>query len=93
MREGKVHTVDIVGKVDGVYLEPIPPRVDTATLDSLGNPIPRDSLGRRIVSDTGAVRSAPALSPAPGSRPPQNPVPATPPPTPRPAAALPGRRS
>jgi hypothetical protein len=93
MREGKVHTVDIVGKVDGVYLEPIPPHVDTATVDSLGNPIARDSLGRRIVSDTGAVPSARPQSPAPGSRPPQNPVPAAPPPATRPAAALPGRRS
>ena len=26
MREGKVHTVDVVGQVDGVYLEPIPSR-------------------------------------------------------------------
>ena len=29
MREGKVRVVDIVGKVDGIYLEPRPPGWDT----------------------------------------------------------------
>ncbi len=34
MRQCKVHTVDIVGKVDGVYLEPLPPRADSLLADS-----------------------------------------------------------
>ena len=44
MRERRVRTVDIVGEVDGLYLEPLPPgwetlQVDTARVDSTGAPI------------------------------------------------------
>jgi len=35
MRDRKVRTVDIVGQVDGVYLEPLPPGADTLGADSL----------------------------------------------------------
>jgi len=45
MREAKVHTVDIVGLVDGVYLEPLPPVADTTRADSLrADPLRPDSL-------------------------------------------------
>jgi lipopolysaccharide export system protein LptA len=36
MREGKVRVVDIVGQVDGIYLEPKPPGWDTIPADSNG---------------------------------------------------------
>ncbi|HEY2805700.1 MAG TPA: hypothetical protein VGI92_07580 [Gemmatimonadales bacterium] len=97
MQQGKVHTVDIVGKVDGVYLEPIPPKLDTATVDSAGNPIPRDSLGRRILSDSAKTlvvpndtsRLRPAADTMP-SRPPASPAPAPAPPSaPQPVPATP----
>ena len=35
MRERKVRTVDVVGHVDGVYLEPLPPGADTTVTDSI----------------------------------------------------------
>lgn len=45
MKERKVNTVDIVGEVDGVYLEPAPP--DSITRDSLrADSLARDSLAR-----------------------------------------------
>jgi hypothetical protein len=34
MHERKVRTVDVVGQVDGVYLEPLPPGTDTAAADT-----------------------------------------------------------
>jgi hypothetical protein len=60
MRESKVHTVDIVGQVDGVYLEPAPPP-DSAAADSLG----ADSLrADSLAADTSRARRAPPDSAA-----------------------------
>jgi len=58
MRERKVRTVDIVGQVDGVYLEPLPPGWDTIAVDTT-----RQGTGSR-----GQVPGTPP--PAPGTRPP-----------------------
>ena len=74
MQAGKVHTVDIVGKVDGVYLEPMLPgdtvpdslKTDSMSTDSLGNRGPGSGDGGR--TDTATVRTpvpAPARTPAP----------------------------
>jgi len=53
MRERKVRTVDIVGQVDGVYLEPLPPGADTLATDS-------------IPTDTTTIRAPlPVARPAP----------------------------
>lgn len=67
MRNGKVHTVDVVGLVDGVYLEPIPrrPAADStgASANSTVTPIapPSDTTARSPVSpgDTAAARRPP----------------------------------
>jgi len=103
LSERKVRTVDIVGKVDGVYLEPAPPGADSAAGDSTA----ADSTRPRLVpADSSAARAdstvrRPAPEPAPGDsttrRPAAEPAPARPasprPRTPRSsAAALPGRR-
>lgn len=59
MRDGKVHTVDVVGLVDGVYLEPFTRRTDA---DSTGVPgdTTRAPAGARPPGDSTAVRrSAP----------------------------------
>jgi len=65
MRQGKVGTVDVVGQVDGVYLEPAPRRPATdstrAASDSTGRgaaPLPADT-----------TRRAPPPAPAPRPRP------------------------
>jgi hypothetical protein len=44
MRDGKVHTVDVVGLVDGVYLEPFTPR---SAADSAGAPAGDTTAARR----------------------------------------------
>jgi hypothetical protein len=57
----KVQTVDVVGQVDGVYLEPLPPGADTAKIRG------GDST-RALPADTaraGAARTAAHPSPAP----------------------------
>ncbi len=61
LADRKVRTVDIVGLVDGVYLEPLPPGADTAAEDSASA---RDSTRGRP-----AARPAPppAARPAPGA--------------------------
>ncbi len=59
MRAGKVATVDVVGGVDGVYLEYAPPRPDTTRADTTG----ADSLRLRADSlrpPADTVRRAPA---------------------------------
>lgn len=48
MTRRRVRTVDIVGQVDGVYLEPLPPRPDTSARDTTA----RDTTAR----DTASVR-------------------------------------
>ena len=60
MQNGKVHTVDIVGKVDGVYLEPAPPGSD-----SLADSLRTDSLQR----DSAGIRPAPGTQPPAPVRP------------------------
>lgn len=86
MHAGKVATVDVVGEVDGVYLEPIPrnpadtTRADSAAADST-RPAQADSL-RRAPTDTTAARrpvplpATPADSTVRRVRP--RPIPATP---------------
>lgn len=62
MRESKVATVDIVGQVDGVYLEPLPPKADTtrAAADSTRR-APADSTGTtRTPADTTRTSRPPA---------------------------------
>ncbi len=82
MREGKVRTVDIAGKVDGVYLEPVAPRTDSTADSTI---IRGDSgIGGR---DTTRVPAPTAPS---GSVP--SPRPAIPP-SPRPATPLASRRT
>jgi hypothetical protein len=66
MRESKVSTVDVVGQVDGVYLEPIPPRADTtrAAADST-RAAPADSAGRARTDTTPpAPRAVPRPKPS-----------------------------
>ncbi len=55
MHERKVRTVDVVGQVDGVYLEPLPPGADSAVTDS-------------IPADTTVIRRPPPTPAAPGPR-------------------------
>jgi hypothetical protein len=87
LSEGKVRVVDIVGHVDGVYLEPKPPGWDTlpdsSVVDSLGQR-DRGTVGR----DTG---SGPVRSPRPTVPPSPGPVPSPRPTVPL-SPALPGRR-
>jgi lipopolysaccharide export system protein LptA len=64
MRERKVKTVDIVGRVDGVYLEPLPPGADTTGADSTR------------ADSTRAGTPAPQPAPRP-ARPPARPRPRT----------------
>jgi len=63
--DSKVQTVDVVGQVDGVYLEPLPVRADTAaarrTADST-KAVPADVL-HAPAADT-AAHAAPAPAPA-----------------------------
>jgi hypothetical protein len=66
MKQGKVSTVDVVGKTDGVYLEPLcPVKVDSAKADSL-----RRAAGdtTRAAADTTRRAPAPAdtAKPKPG---------------------------
>jgi hypothetical protein len=56
MRERKVRTVDVVGQVDGVYLEPLPPGADTTATDSLP-------------ADTTVIRRPPPVPATPTPRP------------------------
>jgi hypothetical protein len=84
MREGKVATVDVVGQVDGVYLEPIPRNpVDTtraAAADS-ARAAPADST-RPAAADS--LRRAPTdTTTAPPPAPPRRARPAGIPPSPR----------
>jgi hypothetical protein len=69
MHAAIVATVDVVGQVDGVYLEPLPPRPDTtrAAADSTRR-LPADST-RPAPADS--TRPAPAATgkPRPGRRP------------------------
>ena len=60
MRERKVRTVDIVGLVDGVYLEPLPPGWDTIAVDT--------AAAGTVPPSRGQVPGTPP--PAPGTRPP-----------------------
>jgi hypothetical protein len=86
MRAGKVATVDVVGEVDGVYLEPIPrnaadtTRADSAAADST-RAAPADTLPRAPADTTAAPRPAPRpATPADSTarRVPPRPIPATP---------------
>jgi hypothetical protein len=64
MHARKVRTVDIVGRVDGVYLEPVP--LDSAAADSL----PGDTTRLRpLPADTTAARARPPAPAAPPRRP------------------------
>ena len=101
MSERKVKTVDIVGEVDGLYLEPMPPLPDSLKPDSLRmrpDSLRPDSLPRDTVrADSGAARP-PAVAPAPEGQPQPRPAPTNParppretPVTPRPAVGTRGR--
>ncbi len=100
MSEGKVRTVDIVGNVDGVYLEPLPPASDTVAADSTGGARAADSTGR-ITADSTGRRATPADSaprpapirprPSPTTPPPSRPLPAPPRPGTAPIRATPVR--
>ena len=80
MRERKVNTVDIVGQVDGVYLEPAPP--DSLTRDSLrADSLARDSLR------ADSLRAPPRRGATPADTSRRTPAAARPPS----AAARPGR--
>jgi hypothetical protein len=61
----KVQTVDVVGQVDGVYLEPIPPARDTSRRgrDSSGAQLPDTT--RAPAPDTSAHPGSPRPAPAP----------------------------
>ena len=61
MRERKVRTVDIVGQVDGVYLEPLPPGADSAAADS----VPTDTTTIRRPRQTSPRAPRPAPRPTP----------------------------
>ncbi len=64
MKEGKVATVNVVGKADGVYLEPLPPpKPDSLQADSLRADSARTDSLRRAGGDT--TRTA---APGPGRR-------------------------
>jgi hypothetical protein len=68
LRETKVNTVDIVGMVDGVYLEPQPPRADTGGTDSTGADSTQADSTRAHADSTRASAdsaAAPALQPVP----------------------------
>jgi lipopolysaccharide export system protein LptA len=71
MRERKVNTVDIVGQVDGIYLEPAPP--DSAARDSLRS----DSL-RTDSLRTDSLRTDPLRTPADTTQPRRRAAPARP---------------
>jgi len=64
MREGKVRVVDIVGQVDGIYLEPKPPGWDTIPADSNGV----GSGAPGTMRPSGTTPAAPRPAPGAGTR-------------------------
>jgi len=77
MAKGKVSTVDVVGQVDGVYLEPVPrrPAADSthAPADSTGRDArqpPTTGAARLPADSTGRAAPPPAAPPTPVRRPP-----------------------
>jgi hypothetical protein len=76
----KVRTVDVVGLVDGVYLEPLPPARDTthaASRDSAG--APAGDTTRARAGDSTTAHPAPPRRARPPGKPSLPPAPATPP--------------
>jgi hypothetical protein len=78
MRDSRVSVVDVVGLVDGIYLEPLPPprdtgaaadsAADTTVADTLGAPAPRDtSAVTRDTSATGVPRGVPTAPRTPAA--------------------------
>jgi lipopolysaccharide export system protein LptA len=61
MQARKVRTVDIVGQVDGVYLEPLPPGADSLAADS----VPTDTTVIRAPTRTTRPAPRPAPQPTP----------------------------
>jgi hypothetical protein len=83
MQDGKVHTVDIVGKVDGVYLEPLLPG------DTIADSLKTDSLQADSVA--GERRGPGAGARDPGTTAPTpTPVPPPAPSSPHPGPQIPG---
>ena len=68
MAERKVRTVDVVGSVEGVYLEPLPPGADTTAADSARTDSTRANRSRAGATGTPAP---------PAPRPPRRPTPGT----------------
>jgi hypothetical protein len=67
LREAKVRTVDIVGLVDGVYLEPQPPRTDSTGADSTAADSTRagaPAAGEVRADSVGAARADTTRAPA-----------------------------
>ena len=62
MRDGKVHTVDVVGQVDGVYQEPVARRT---AADSTGTPADTTRAPAAPPGDTAAARRPPPPSTRP----------------------------
>ncbi len=93
LANSKVQTVDVVGQVDGVYLEPVPPPADTSHADSTRADTTRGAADTtRAAADTAHAPPAATTrrsTPGRGSA-----TPPAPPATPRPAkpASLPPAR-
>lgn len=95
MAERRVRTVDIVGKVDGVYLEPMPSGWDTLSADSAAlDSTARDSGLARPARPDSAAAGRPQPPATPTTPPGRTTPPATPAPTerPRPVRPPPGSR-
>jgi hypothetical protein len=63
----RIRTVDVVGQVDGVYLEPLPPAADTARTRTSDSTRARPDTTRAPAADTAAHPApSPAVPPGPG---------------------------